>query len=316
MHLPPIRQLQYLVALREHLHFGHAAGALNVTQSTLSTGIRELENSLGITLVERTNKSVAFTPAGENITDRARYIIMQCEDLVAEAASYSNPLALPIKLGGIPTIAPYLLGNYAYKLQETYPGLQLYIRENTTANLIAELIDNRLDLALLALPYDVGRVETRIVFREGFHLAFSKKTRLIDPDAPPDFDDLPDESLLLLDDGHCLRDHALAGCRLKNHKKIHTFGANSLQMLIQMVENDLGVTLVPDMALGLLTGKDIISVRLPVDQYYRDIGFAWRKGHSREPVLQEFMDLLVAPESVNPPGRRRSTTQRQRRKSG
>lgn len=295
MHLPPIRQLQYLVALREQLHFGRAAQALNVTQSTLSTGIRELENALSITLVERTNKSVVFTVAGEKIADRARYILMQSEDLVAEAASFSNPLALPIKLGGIPTIAPFILGNYAYRLQEEYPGLQLYIRENTTANLISELIDNKLDLALLALPYDVGRVETRVVYREGFHLAFSKGSRLIDPKSPPAFDDLPDETLLLLDDGHCLRDHALSGCRLKNHKKIHTFGANSLQMLIQMVENDLGVTLVPDMAMSLLDKKQIQSIRLPITEYFRDIGFAWRKGHSREAMLNDFMDLLECP---------------------
>lgn len=292
MHLPPIRQLQYLVALREQLHFGRAANELSVTQSTLSTGIRELENTLGITLVERTNKSVAFTVAGEQIVNRARYILMQAQDLVSEARSFSDPLALPIKLGAIPTIAPYLIGNFALQLQQNYPGLQLYIRENTTANLLGELLENGLDLALIALPYDMGRIETRIIYREGFHLAYKKGSVLLGNELP-DFDDLPDESLLLLDDGHCLRDHALAGCRLKNHKKIHTFGANSLQMLLQMVENDLGVTLVPDMALPLLKNTNITTTRLPIEQYYRDIGFAWRKGHSREKLLLDFMDLLV-----------------------
>lgn len=294
MHLPPVRQLQYLVALKEHLHFGRAASALSVTQSTLSTGIRELENSLGITLVERTNKSVAFTTAGEKIVDRARYIIMQAEDLVAEARSFSDPLALPVKLGAIPTIAPYIIGDYAYRLQHAFPGLHLYIRENTSANLIAELMDNKLDFALLALPYDVGRVETRIIYREGFHLACHESSKLIDA-ANPDFDSLPDESLLLLDDGHCLRDHALAGCRLKSHKKIHTFGANSLQMLIQMVENDLGVTLLPDMALGLVENTRIRTSRLPIGEFYRDIGFAWRKGHSRSAMLESLMNLLALP---------------------
>ena len=238
MHLPPVRQLQYLVALREELHFGKAARSLNVTQSTLSSGIRELEISLGITLVERTNRSVSFTTAGEKITDRARYVLMQVEDLVAEAKSFTDPLALPLKLGAIPTIASFVMGNFANALQKASPGLHLYIRENTTANLIEELLDNKLDLALLALPYDVGRVETRVIYREGFHLAFHESTTLFDRNSF-EFDSLPDESLLLLDDGHCLRDHALAGCRLKNHKKIHTFGANSLQMLLQMVENDL-----------------------------------------------------------------------------
>jgi LysR family hydrogen peroxide-inducible transcriptional activator len=291
MHLPPIRQLQYLVSLREQLHFSRAAGELNVTQSTLSTGIRELEKLLGITLVERTNKSVVFTAAGEKIADRARYIIMQSEDLITEARSFTDPFALPVKLGSIPTIAPFIIGNFAYQLQEAHPALQLYIRENTTANLIAELLDNKLDLALLALPYEVGRVETRVAYREGFHLAYRHGSRLIGSEIS-DFDALPDESLLLLDDGHCLRDHALAGCRLKNHKKIHTFGANSLSMLIQMVENDLGVTLVPDMALGLLDHTNIETLPLPRDQFYRDIGFAWRKGHSRESILFNMMDLL------------------------
>lgn len=294
MHLPPIRQLQYLVALCEHLHFGRAAAELNVTQSTLSTGLRELENNLGITLVERTNKSVAFTPAGDKIVDRARYIIMQCDDLMAEARAFTDPLALPIKIGAIPTIAPYLMGNLALRVRDEISGLPLYIREDTTANLIAELLENTLDLALLALPYDVGRVETRTIYREGFHLAFSESSVIVDSDIS-DFDSLPDESLLLLDDGHCLRDHALAGCRLKNHKKIHTFGANSLQMLIQMVSNDLGVTLIPDMALSLLKGTNIKTTPLPRDRFYRDIGFAWRKGHSREALLEDLMALLDIP---------------------
>jgi LysR family transcriptional regulator, hydrogen peroxide-inducible genes activator len=291
VHLPPIRQLQYLVALREQLHFGRAASTLNVSQSTLSTGIRELEKALGIMLVERTNKSVAFTAAGDDIADRARYIIMQAEDLVTEARSFADPLALPIKLGAIPTIAPFLVPDFALQLQQSFAGMQLYIRENTTANLIAELLDNKLDIGLLALPYDVGQVETRVIYREGFSLACHESSRLIDAQNP-DFDSLPDESLLLLDDGHCLRDHALAGCRLKGHRQIHTFGANSLQMLIRMVDNDLGVTLVPDMALGLLDNTSIRTTRLPIDQFYRDIGFAWRKGHSRAETLDAIMSLL------------------------
>ena len=150
MQLPPIRQLQYLVALKEKLHFGQAASALNVTQSTLSTGIRELEKFLGITLVERTNKSVIFTNAGESTADRARYIIMQAEDLVSEAQSFTNPLSLPFRLGAIPTIAPYIVGDYALSLQKEYPSLQLFIRENTTANLVSEIVHNKLDIGLIA----------------------------------------------------------------------------------------------------------------------------------------------------------------------
>jgi LysR family transcriptional regulator, hydrogen peroxide-inducible genes activator len=296
MRLPPIRQLQYLVALQEHLHFGNAAKHLNVTQSTLSTGIRELEKFLGVTLVERTNKSVSFTRPGEQIADRSRYVIMQTEDLVDGARVFSDPLALPVKLGAIPTIAPYIVGRYARELRDRHPRIQLYIRENTTANLIRELLDNKLDIALLALPYDTGLVDTRVVYREGFHLGYHRESEIIST-GKVDFEEIPDESLLLLEDGHCLRDHALSGCRLKNQKKIHTFGANSLQMLVQMVDNDLGITLLPDMALdaGILEGTNIETRKLPARQFYRDIGFAWRKGNYRMQLLEDLMTRLSSP---------------------
>jgi LysR family transcriptional regulator, hydrogen peroxide-inducible genes activator len=299
MHLPPIRQLQYLVALRDTEHFGNAAKQVNVTQSTLSTGIKELERALGVTLVERTNKSVCFTALGRQIADRSRYIIMQAEDLVDNARSLSDPTSIPVKLGVIPTIAPYLVSQYVIAIREAFESLKLYIREDTSARLIQELFDNKLDLALLALPYEAGQIQTRALYREGMHLAYHRNTRLLTASAD-DFDALPDESLLLLDDGHCLRDHALAGCRLKNHKKIHTFGANSLQMLLQMVDNDLGVTLIPDMAVeaGVLQGTNIATERLPIERFYRDIGFAWRKGTSREDLLEEMLTLLPV---KNPP---------------
>lgn len=296
MHLPPVRQLQYLVALQDTLHFGRAAAQVNVTQSTLSTGIKELESSLGVTLVERTNKSVAFTELGSQIADKARYIIMQTEDLVDEARSLSNPLSSPVRLGVIPTIAPYVVSHFIKTIRGQFDGIKLYIRENTTANLMTELVGNKLDLVLLALPYEAGQVATRNMYREGMHLAYHRRSQLVNRKRV-DFDSLPDESLLLLDDGHCLRDHALAGCRLKNHKKIHTFGANSLEMLLQMVDEDLGVTIVPDMAVaaGVLKGTNIETKRLPISRYYRDIGFAWRKGTSREKLYMELMDLLGEP---------------------
>jgi len=293
MHLPSIRQLQYLVALQEEKHFGHAAAKENVTQSTLSTGIKELEKFLGVTLVERTNKTVIFTELGQKIAHRSRYIIMQTEDLLEDARALSNPLSIPVRLGVIPTIAPYLISKYVISIRKKFPGLKLYIRENTTANLIGELKQNKLDIALLALPYDAGQISTKIIYREGMHLAYNRRSQLIDP-KKVDFDSLPDESLLLLDDGHCLRDHALAGCRLKNHKVIHTFGANSLQMLLQMVDDDLGVTIIPDMTItaGVLKNTKIKTSQLPSKKYFRDIGFAFRKGASREALFIELMQLI------------------------
>ena len=293
MNLPPLRQLQYLVALQEALHFGRAASQVSVTQSTLSTGIKELESLLGVMLVERTNKSVVFTELGNRIAEKARAILTDTEDLVDDARSLSNPLSSPVRLGAIPTIAPYLVSHYVKSIRSRFEGLKLYIRENTTANLVAELVANKLDLVILALPYDAGQVETRIVYREGMHLAYHRNSKLIKT-RNINFDSLPDESLLLLDDGHCLRDHALTGCRLKNHKKIHTFGANSLAMLLQMVDEDLGVTIVPDMVVnaGVLKGTKIATTRLPEARYHRDIGFAWRKGTSRENLFNELIGLL------------------------
>ena len=293
MHLPPLRQLQYLVELRDTLHFGRAAERLHVTQSTLSTGIKELEGHLGVTLVDRTNKSVTFTEVGEHIADRGRYVLMQAEDLVEEARAFSDPLSLPLKLGAIPTIAPYLISDFIVSLRARFGGIKLNIRENTTASLLNEIVDNKLDLVLLALPYETGQVETRTIYREGFHLACHIDSEFVRGERI-DFNALPDESLLLLDDVHCLREHALAGCRLKSQKKIHTFGANSLQMLVQMVNNDLGVTLIPDMAVraGILHGTSIRTQKLPVSRFYRDIGFAWRKGNSRQEFLNQIIDRL------------------------
>ncbi|MGK0338462.1 MAG: LysR family hydrogen peroxide-inducible transcriptional activator, partial [Candidatus Azotimanducaceae bacterium] len=179
MHLPSIRQLQYLVALRDQGHFGKAAATQNVTQSTLSTGIKELESYLGVTLVERTNKSLAFTELGKTIADRSRYIIMQTEDLVDEARAQSNPLAIPVRLGVIPTIAPYLISRFVISIRKKYPGLKLYIRENTTPNLISELQQNKLDIVLLALPYDAGQIKTSVVYREGMHIAYNKNSEIV-----------------------------------------------------------------------------------------------------------------------------------------
>ncbi|MBT3427923.1 MAG: hydrogen peroxide-inducible genes activator, partial [Gammaproteobacteria bacterium] len=149
---------------------------------------------------------------------------------------------------------------------------------------------NKLDLALLALPFAAGSLATQVLFREPLYLAYRKGSKLVSGENI-NFDKLPDESLLLLDDGHCLRDHALAGCRLKNHKKIHTFGANSLQMLVQMVNNDIGVTILPQMAIdaGILADTQIQSKLLPEDRFHRDIGFAWRRSHPRLNLLEDIM---------------------------
>lgn len=297
MHLPPIRQLQYLVALKDSLHFGRAAESLHVSQSTLSTGIKELESALGVTLVERTNKSVAFSEVGDSLVESCKQILIKYEALVEQAKEYQDPLSTPFRIGAIPTIAPYLMADYVSSIRKKHPEIKLYIRENTTSNLLQELQDGKLDLILIAFPFDTGKLETRIIYKENLHLAFHNDS---DPfkGKKVDFNELPDESLLLLDDGHCLRDHALSGCRLKNEKKIHTFGANSLQMLLQMVDNNLGMTIVPDMAkkAGILAQLSLNTIELPLKLFYRDIGFAWRKENYRKEKLIELASCLAKPD--------------------
>lgn len=278
MNLPPLRQMQYLVSLHEHLHFGRAASACFISQPTLSSAIKELEESLGANLVERTNRTVAFTSAGEAVVEQCEQILLQTREMVDSVQQYRTPLTGILRLGVIPTIAPFLIPDFVESVKRNYPQLELYIRENTTQQLIEELISGKLDLLILALPYHAPQVLTKVVFREKLHLAFHKESTLIKTNRT-DFNQLPDGSLLLLEDGHCLRDHALSGCRLSNSHTINTFGVTSLQMLVQMVNRNTGVTLIPQMSIdaGILNGTDVLTRPLPKSRYYRDIGMAWRK---------------------------------------
>ncbi len=282
MKLPPLRQMQYLLSLHEHLHFGRAANACFISQPTLSSAIRELEETLGANLVERTNRTVAFTSAGETVVAQCEQILLQTREMVDSVQQYRVPLTGSLKLGVIPTIAPFLIPDFVARVRRKYPQLELYIRENTTQLLISELISGKLDLLVLALPYQAPQVFTKVVFRERLHLAFHRESKLLKPGRIA-FNQLPDGSLLLLEDGHCLRDHALSGCRISNNHTIHTFGVTSLQMLVQMVNRDIGVTLIPQMSIdsGILSGTDVSNQSLPISRYYRDIGMAWRKASAK-----------------------------------
>jgi LysR family hydrogen peroxide-inducible transcriptional activator len=282
MKLPALRQMQYLVSLHEHLHFGRAASACFISQPTLSSAIRELEETLGASLVERTNRTVAFTSAGTTVVEQCEQILLQTREMVDSVQQYRVPLTGSLKLGVIPTIAPFLMPGFVARIRRKYPQLELYIRENTTQLLISELISGKLDLLVLALPYHAPQTFAKKVFREKLHLAYHRENKLLKANRI-DFNQLPDGSLLLLEDGHCLRDHALAGCRISNNHTIHTFGVTSLQMLVQMVNRSIGVTLLPQMAIdsGILSNTDVLTQPLPISRYYRDIGMAWRKASAK-----------------------------------
>ena len=280
-HLPTTKQLRYLVALDKYQHFGKAAEACFVTQSAFSVAIKELETLLNVTLVDRTNRSVTVTPLGKQVVAQARLTLFDIEGLLDIAQGGQLPLHGELKMGVIPTIAPFLLPRVLPKIRKKFPELELYLTEDLTKRIHQALLEGELDILLLALPYDLAQVETQILFEDSFSLVYNKNTKLIDPENIS-LNKLNADNVMLLDDGHCMRDHALAACKLKRLNKPGRFAANGLYTLIQMVNNDLGVTFVPEMAIkgGLLKNTNLAANKT-AQTGYREIGLAWRKGSVR-----------------------------------
>jgi len=281
MNLPTIKQLRYFVALNTHEHFGKAAEASFVSQSALSTAIRELESVLNVQLVDRTNKNVTITNIGKEIAVQARLVLRDLESLVEVAGGNQEPLAGRLKLGVIPTIAPFLLPKVLPALRQQYPRLQLYLREDTTRRIYDRLMEGAIDLILIALPYELRNVETLSLHKDPFVLAYRRGTHLVDPRRYA-FHRLQSESVLLLEDGHCLRDHAITACKLRSVGKISRFSASSLLTLIEMVDANLGITFLPEMASDstMLANTSIETSPLK-EENFREIGLAWRKGSAR-----------------------------------
>ncbi|WP_375547883.1 hydrogen peroxide-inducible genes activator [Oceanicaulis alexandrii] len=295
-HLPTLRQLTFLSALAEHGSFSRAAEAAHVTQPTLSAGIKELETILGATLVERGARGAVLTPAGEAAVARARIVLTEAEDLVHVARAAGEPLSGPFRLGVIPTIAPFLLPKVLPSLRTHYPKLELFLREDLTHRLVDALKDRRLDAALIALPYDAPGIETTGVLEDEFLFAATPDHPLAKRDTlSPDM--LADEQLLLLEDGHCLRDHALAVCsasRPDTHDARSDFAATSLHTLVQMVKSGLGATLLPKLAIdaGLADRLDLAIRPFDPPVAGREIGVAWRKGSAREHEARMLADAV------------------------
>jgi LysR family hydrogen peroxide-inducible transcriptional activator len=294
--LPTLRQLQYLKLLGENGSFSRAAEAAHVTQPTLSAGVQELEKILGAPVVDRARSGVILTPVGEETLRRARDILARAEDLVQAAKSAGQPLSGRFRLGVIPTIAPFLLPSALPMLRERYPALRLFLREDLTGRLIASLKAGALDAALIALPYDTAGLETARVGEDELlaaippnHPLLAHKT--IDPAR------LESEDLILLEDGHCLREHALSGCNLdppKGHGEEGAFAATSLHTLVQMVGSGLGVSLIPEMAVsaGLVEGAPVSVRHLTAEAPSREIVVAWRAGSSRETEARLLAETL------------------------
>ncbi|MBR2817350.1 MAG: LysR family transcriptional regulator [Reyranella sp.] len=292
---PTLRQLRYLVAVVDRCHFGQAASACNVSQSTLSAGIQELEDLLGAILLERTKRTVVPTPLGRDLAERARGLLSGAEELVDLARAAREPMAGPLHLGVIPTIGPFLLPRALPRLRETYPKLQLYLREDQTARLIERLEAGELDAVLLALPYALGDLEVMDLGEDRFSVVYPAGHDLPQAEAATPAD-IAGENLLLLEDGHCLRDQALAACELEGARRNAAFNGTSLHTLAQMVANDLGVTLMPQMALdaGIVRGLDVAVRPLSGKTPHRRIGLVWRRSSARKETFRQLGEALKA----------------------
>jgi LysR family transcriptional regulator, hydrogen peroxide-inducible genes activator len=282
--LPTLRQLHYLKLLAEHGSFSRAAEAAHVTQPTLSAGVQELEKILGAPVVDRARAGVILTPIGEEAVSRASDILARAEDLVQAAKSAGQPLSGRFRLGVIPTIAPFLLPRALPALRTRFPKLKLFLREDQTLKLIAALKAGALDAALIALPYDTQGLETAIVGDDELMAALPANHPLVgsDPISP---ERLAGADLILLEDGHCLREHVLANCGVEPPKPNDegTFTATSLPTLVQMIGSGLGVSFLPAMAVESGLAEDApISIRHVATAHpSRQIVVAWRAGSSR-----------------------------------
>lgn len=292
-YLPTLKQLQYLVALRDHGHFGKAAEATYVTQSTLSAGLRELESLLGVTLVERTRRVVRFTALGVAIADKARRVLREADELAEMARAAGKPLSGELRMGVIPTIAPFLLPRILPRLRADWPDLKLYLREETSPAACESLHRGQLDCVLLALPYRCGEVDKAELFDDRLHVAFPAG-ELEDPSDTVASEAIDESRLLLLEDGHCLKDHALAACNRPELRAEAAMMGTSLHTLVQMVENGLGVTMLPEMAIeaGILEHTGIVARPLDTNHPARTIALVWRRGSPREKDFRLLAEAL------------------------
>lgn len=285
-----LRDLEYFVALAKHKHFGRAAEACHVSQPSLSAQIKKLEETLGILLIERSSRRMMLTEAGEEVLRHAQAILAQTEEIREVGRLASDPLSGRFRLGVIPTIAPYLLPALLPALQAAFPSLQLELYEGQTQTISAQLRRGELDALLLALPLNDDTFKETELFRERFFVAVPVSHKLaacahITPRQ------LRGEHLLLLEDGHCLRDQALEVCALAGASEYQHFRATSLETIRQMVASGAGITLLPEMALQKEEpGVKIIPFKPPAP--HRSVGFVWRRTSPRQKLMQAMVDTL------------------------
>lgn len=286
--VPSLKQLEYLVSLDDTKHFGNASRQCHVTPSTLSAGIRELEAFLGVSLAERTKRMVLMTPQGAEIARRARFLLRDAEYIMSYAQGQLEASKVEMHLGVIPSVGPFLLPRILPALRDKFPDMKLYLREEKTLDLLSKLRSGKIDLALLALPFETEELCVESLMDDPYHfvchpdhpLAKRKRIHSID---------LADTSLMLLEEGHCLRDHVLEACRLEKSAIRSEFEATSLHTLVQMVSAGLGVTLLPEIAIQahFTAGMNVCVIPV-VPKQSREIGLVWR---STSPYVDRFVSM-------------------------
>lgn len=287
MHLPSMRQLQYFLAVVELRHFGRAAERCFVTQSTLSAGIQDLETLLGVQLFERSKRKVMPTPMGLALADKAQQIVDLGAEMVQLAEGGQGPLVGALRLGVIPTIGPFLLPRVLPAIRKRYPRLELLLVEDQTAKLIERLHRGQLDCAILALPYDLPGLAYEVFWQENFHVAFPKGHPLGRGGALP-ATELPLDELMLLEEGHCMREHALSACQRQGAARNTTVQGTSLYTLIEMVAGGQGITFIPALAAdsALVKQSGICLRALAEKGPHREIGLVWRATFPRQDDLR------------------------------
>ncbi len=294
MHHITLKQLRYFDALAREQHFGRAAEMCSVTQPALSMQIQELESTLGLILVERTRSGIRLTAKGQEIATRARKLLADARNLVDYAAHSGGILSGALRLGIIPSIAPYLLPPVLPLLREKFPALELHVRETQTAVLTEELLHGKLDVLLLALPIRDPEIDSRVLFEDRFLLAMPKSKK-ISGRVKATKEMVEHERLLLLEEGHCLRDQALTYCSLQHSSSVNTFGASSLSTIAEMVAGGLGVTLLPEISLAVeCRGRDLSIMRFAEPEPSRQIGLAWRRSNPRVDDFVALGEIVLA----------------------
>jgi LysR family transcriptional regulator, hydrogen peroxide-inducible genes activator len=299
MPLPTLRQLRFLVAVVERRHFGAAAEECLVSQSALSAAIQDLEVMLGVKLLERTKRVVIPTAVGLDLAERAKSLLREAEELVEAAHDARDPLSGALQLGVIPTIGPFLIPRIMPVLRNAFPKLKIYLREEQSAPILGRLESGQADAAIIALPYPCDGLETMELARDRFYVVYPPEHRLAGRKKIRGQDkiraqDMAADDLLLLEDGHCLREHALAACSLEGARRNSGFQGTSLHTLVQMAANGLGVTLVPEMAIqaGILRGLNLVATPLEDDSPPRIIALAWRLSSSRKAMFRQLGEVL------------------------